>query len=189
MPAQALHRTPTRTHDRQRSRSRPTEHTLDAPHVTGPPPATSPSPVRERTPPDTAGAPTGRLSTMSTASAAESGTGNGPVRTKKHTGRWVAVILTVLALVIVVAGTKVVPDGQEQSAGAAETAFDQETFGAENFPTVQEEITERAVPAPELAAALAEDPEAAAEERGGAAEAHTVDSTTATGTVGERAGG
>jgi len=126
---------------------------------------------------------------MSTASAAESGTGNGPVRTKKHTGRWVAVILTVLALVIVVAGTKVVPDGQEQSAGAAETAFDQETFGAENFPTVQEEITERAVPAPELAAAIAEDPEAAAEEHGVAAEADTVYSTTFTGTVGEGEGG
>src|SRR5690625_6541816 len=79
---------------------------------------------------------TGRLCPMSTASDDSAGAGpRAPVvPQRRHTGRLVAVIITVLAVILVVVGTKVVPD--EEIAG--ETAdFDKETFGAENFPDIQ----------------------------------------------------
>lgn len=121
---------------------------------------------------------------MSTATAAAPASGRRPRTTrKKHTGRWVGAALTVIALLVVVLGTNVVPDGQEAEAGSQE--FDRATFGAEEFPAVQEGITERAVEAPELAAAITEDPEAAAAEHGVEAAGNTVYSTTFTGTVGE----
>ncbi|MFC7374882.1 DUF2291 family protein [Brachybacterium sp. GCM10030267] len=120
---------------------------------------------------------------MSTASAAAPSTGR-PASPRKHTGRWVAATLTLIALLVVVLGTKVVPQGEESQAAGPEE-FDKATFGAEEFPKVQEQITERAVEAPELAAAIAEDPDAAASEHGVEAAGNTVYSTTFTGTVGE----
>lgn len=118
---------------------------------------------------------------MSTAAAAPTEPASRPIPTKKHTGRWVAIILTVLALILVVAGTKVVPDGEEAAAGSEE--FDRETFGAEHFPAIQEQITEQATEAPALAEAIVADPEAAAAEHGVEAAGNTVYSTTFTGTV------
>ena len=92
---------------------------------------------------------------MSTAAVAEHGSRPRPARPpKRHLGRWIAAALTVLALLVVVLGTKVVPDGQEEVAGPA--AFDKATFGAQEFPTVQKQVTEQAVPATELAAAIAQ---------------------------------
>lgn len=125
---------------------------------------------------------------MSTATAAASRTPQRARTPKKHLGRWAAVALTVIGLLVVVLGTKVVPDGAQQELAAPE-AFDKATFGAEQFPTVQQEITDRAVPAPELAEAIAADPEAAAEEHGVDSAGQTVYSTTFTGTVGEGSGG
>ncbi|WP_193103669.1 DUF2291 domain-containing protein [Brachybacterium sp. FME24] len=125
---------------------------------------------------------------MSTATAAAHETGRRPARQKKRTGRWVAVALALIALLVVVLGTKVVPDGQQEEV-AGPAAFDKTTFGAEQFPTVQEQVTERAVPAPDLAAALAADPEAAAAEHGVEAAGNTVYSTTFTGVVQEGQGG
>ncbi|MGP5363822.1 DUF2291 domain-containing protein [Brachybacterium tyrofermentans] len=122
---------------------------------------------------------------MSTASAAEHGSRSRSVRPpKRHLGRWIAAVLTVLALLVVVLGTKVVPDGQEaEVAGPAD--FDKATFGAQEFPTVQKQVTEQAVPATELAAAIVADPEAAAADHGVEAAGNTVYSTTFTGTVGD----
>ena len=120
---------------------------------------------------------------MSTAAAAPADDGRRPIPKKKRTGLWAAIILTVLALVLVVAGTKVVPDGEEAAAGSEE--FDRETFGAEHFPAIQEQITERAVEAPALAEAIEADPEVAAAEHGVEVAGNTVYSTTFTGTVEE----
>jgi predicted lipoprotein len=126
---------------------------------------------------------------MSAATAEAHDTGRPPPRpaARRRVGRWVAAALTVLALLVVVLGTKVVPDGQEEELGGA--AFDKATFGAEEFPAVQEQITSSAVAAPELAEAIAADPEAAAAEHGVEAAGNTVYSTTFTGTVGEGQGG
>ncbi|GAA1485637.1 DUF2291 family protein [Brachybacterium fresconis] len=121
---------------------------------------------------------------MSTATAAAPQTPQRARAPKKHLGRWTAVALTVIGLLVVVLGTKVVPEGAEEQL-AGPQAFDKATFGAEQFPTVQQEITDRAVPAPELAEAIAADPEAAAEEHGVESAGQTVYSTTFTGTVGE----
>lgn len=104
-------------------------------------------------------------------------------------GRWVGIGLTVLALLVVVLGTKVVPQGQEAELAEGPGAFDKATFGAEQFPAVQEGIAERAVPAPELAEALAADQDAAVEEHAVVAAGQPVFSTTFTGTVQEGEGG
>jgi predicted lipoprotein len=103
--------------------------------------------------------------------------------TTRHTGRWVAIIVAVLAVVLVVVGTKVVPDG-EDPAGASE-AFDKATYGPDHFPEVQKAIEDDAVEAPELAKAIKDDPDAASDEYGQEVEGNTVYSTTFTGTVGE----
>ncbi|GAA1489767.1 DUF2291 family protein [Brachybacterium sacelli] len=125
---------------------------------------------------------------MSTATAAESQPPQRARTTPKHLGRWIAIALTVIGLLVVVLGTKIVPEGAQEEAAGPE-AFDKATFGAEQFPTAQQEITDRAVPAPELAEALAADPEAAAEEHGVESAGQMVYSTTFTGTVGEGEGG
>ncbi|MGP9536412.1 DUF2291 family protein [Brachybacterium sp. AOP43-C2-M15] len=126
---------------------------------------------------------------MSTATAAAPPTAPRPAPRKKHLGRWIGAALTVLALLVVVLGTKVVPDDQAQEIAAESAAFDKATFGEEQFPVVQEAVTERAVPATELAEAIAADPDAAAEEHGVEAAGNTVYSTAFTGTVGEGSGG
>lgn len=100
-------------------------------------------------------------------------------------GRWIGIGLTVLALLVVVLGTMVVPQGQESELAEGPAAFDKATFGAENFPAVQESIAASAVPAPELAEAIAADPEAAAEEHGVEVSGQIIYTTTFTGTVGE----
>lgn len=126
---------------------------------------------------------------MSTASAAAPRTSRSPVRRKIPLGRWIAIGATVLCLLVVVLGTKVVPQDQVEELAAGPAAFDKATFGEEQFPAVQAAIAERAVPAPELAEAIAADPEAAAADHGVEAAGQTVFSTTLTGTVGEGSGG
>lgn len=122
---------------------------------------------------------------MSTASDAAPRASRSPAPRRVPLGRWIGIGLTVLALLVVVLGTKVVPQGQEAELVEGPGTFDKATFGAENFPAVQEGIAERAVPAPELAEAIAADPEAAAEEHGVEVSGQTVYSTTFTGTVEE----
>lgn len=68
----------------------------------------------------------------------------------------------VVALAFIGLGSKFIPVDDPLLVGTQE--FDPETFGAETFPTVQENAIERAVDAEELAAALIADPAAAAEE-------------------------
>ncbi|WP_394213974.1 DUF2291 family protein [Brachybacterium vulturis] len=120
---------------------------------------------------------------MSTAASAASTAAERPARPRKRKlGTWIGVGLGILGLLVVVLGTKVVPDGQEP---AQTQAFEAATFGAEQFPEVQQQITDRAVPAVDLAEALIADPEAAAAEYGVDAAGNTVYSTTFTGTVGE----
>jgi predicted lipoprotein len=92
--------------------------------------------------------------------------------------------VAVLAVLLVAMGlsTKVV--GADSDLGAGPEAFSAEAWGAENFPTIQEGIAERAVPADELAAAILADPAAAGAEYGVDAGTGPEISTTFTGTVG-----
>lgn len=96
-------------------------------------------------------------------------------------GVWIGVIVVVLALMVV--GTRFVPSDSPLLQTAQK--FDPETFGAENFPVVQDAIVERAVDADVLADAIAADPDAAAEEYGVKSSGGIVYSTTLTGVVGE----
>ncbi|QEW00956.1 DUF2291 domain-containing protein [Microbacterium caowuchunii] len=100
-------------------------------------------------------------------------------------GIWIGVI--VLVILGVVLGTRVVSNDDPLLQGTEE--FDPATFGAENFPGVQESIAERATDAETLAAAIAEDPAAAAEEYATASSGGPVYSVTFTGTVGEGTSG
>ncbi|MGP9580037.1 MULTISPECIES: DUF2291 family protein [unclassified Brachybacterium] len=126
---------------------------------------------------------------MSTASTAASRASRRPAQSKIRTGRWIGIGLALMALLVVVLGTKVVPQGQEAELAEGPAAFDKTTFGAEQFPAVQKGIAERAVPAPELAEAIAADPEAAAAEHAVEAAGQSVFCTTFTGTVKEGKGG
>ncbi|MDN6303210.1 MAG: DUF2291 domain-containing protein [Brachybacterium sp.] len=126
---------------------------------------------------------------MSTASAAAPRAPRRSARTRTPLGRWIGIGLALLGLLVVVLGTRVVPQGQEAELAEGPATFDKTTFGAEQFPAVQEGIAERAVPAPALAEAIAADPEAAAEEHGIDAAGQTVFCTTFTGTVQEGEGG
>ncbi|MGO1200348.1 MAG: DUF2291 family protein [Dermabacteraceae bacterium] len=126
---------------------------------------------------------------MSPATAAASRAPRRPARTKTPLSRWIGIGLALLGLLVVVLGTEVVPQGQEAEQAEGPAAFDKTTFGAEQFPAVQEGIAERAVPAPELAEAIAADPGAAAQEHGVEAAGQTVFSTSFSGTVQEGEGG
>ncbi|WP_458040609.1 MULTISPECIES: DUF2291 family protein [Bacteria] len=96
-------------------------------------------------------------------------------------GIWIGVIaLVVLGIVL---GTKVVPSDDPLAQGNVE--FDPATFGAENFPTVQEGIIDRAVDAATLADAIAADTDAAAAEYAIASSGGPVYSVTFSGVVGE----
>lgn len=96
-------------------------------------------------------------------------------------GIWIGVVaLVVLGVVL---GTKVVPSDDPLAQGNVE--FDPATFGAENFPTVQEGIIDRAVDAATLADAIAADPDAAAAEYAIESSGGPVYSVTFTGVVGE----
>lgn len=96
-------------------------------------------------------------------------------------GIWIGVV--VLVALGVVLGTRVVPSDDPLAQGSVE--FDAATFGAENFPSVQEGVIERAVDAPILAEAIAADPEAAAAEYATESSGGPVFSVTFTGVVGE----
>lgn len=74
--------------------------------------------------------------------------------------------------------------GADSDLGAGPEAFSAEAWGAENFPTIQQGIAERAVPAGELATAVLADPAAAGEEYGVDAGTGPEISTTFTGTFG-----
>lgn len=96
-------------------------------------------------------------------------------------GVWAGVIL--LVILGVVLGTKVVPSDDPLAQGAVE--FDKETFGAEQFPAVQESVTERAVDAVTLAAAISADATTAAADYAVPSSGGPVYSVTFTGVVGE----
>ena len=53
-----------------------------------------------------------------------------PAPRRAPLGRWIGIGLTVLALLVVVLGTKVVPQGQESELAEGTAAFDKATFGA-----------------------------------------------------------
>lgn len=96
-------------------------------------------------------------------------------------GIWIGVI--VLVVVGVVLGTRVVPSDDPLAQGNVE--FDPATFGAENFPAVQEGVVDRAVDAVTLADAIAADPDAAAAEYAIASSGGPVYSVTFAGVVGD----
>jgi predicted lipoprotein len=95
--------------------------------------------------------------------------------------------VVLLLLLVVVLGTRVVADGDPIAQGAEE--FDPATFGAEQFPAVQEAVVERAVDAATLATAIAADRDAAIAEYAVESSGGPVFSTTFTGTAGDAASG
>lgn len=118
---------------------------------------------------------------MSAATAASATTPRKKLSTGAKRGIWIGVIALVVLGVIL--GTKVVSNDDASLQGAQE--FDPATFGAENFPQIQEAIAERATDATTLAEAIAADPAAAAEEYAVASSGGPVYSVTFTGVVGE----
>ncbi|MCI2958429.1 DUF2291 domain-containing protein [Agromyces atrinae] len=80
----------------------------------------------------------------------------------KNARRGILAGVVVVAVLGIALGTKVVSTDDPLAQGSVQ--FDPATFGAENFPTVQEGVEERAVDAVTLAEAIAADPEAAAAE-------------------------
>ena len=118
---------------------------------------------------------------MSASTAAPATTPRKKLSTGAKRGIWIGVIaLIVLGVVL---GTKVVGNDDASLQGAQE--FDPATFGAENFPQIQEAVAERATDAATLAEAIAADPAAAAEEYAVASSGGPVYSVTFTGVVGE----
>ncbi|GAA0967624.1 DUF2291 family protein [Frigoribacterium faeni] len=94
------------------------------------------------------------------------------------------VTVAVIAVLLVAMGLSTTVVGADSDLGAGPEAFSAEAWGAENFPTIQQGIADRAVPADELAAAVLADPTAAGEEYGVDAGTGPEISTTFTGTVG-----
>lgn len=90
---------------------------------------------------------------------------------------------TIVVLGLIALDTTVVRVGSEQDARVQ--AFSPEAYGAAEFPRIQGLIEERAVPAVELAQAIAADPAKAAEDMGVMSNGTPVFSTTFTGIVGE----
>lgn len=104
-----------------------------------------------------------------------------PLSTGARRGIWVAVIaVVILGLAL---GTRVVPSDDPLAQG--NVAFDPATFGGENFPTIQEGVSERAVKAVTLADAIAADADAAGAEYAVQSSGGPVYSVTFTGVVGE----
>lgn len=93
---------------------------------------------------------------------------------------WIGV--GILVLLGIVLGTRVVPSGDPLAQGNVK--FDPATFGAEKFPTVQSAVSDRAVDATTLAAAIAADPAAAASKYAVQSSGGPVYSVTFTGEVG-----
>ncbi|GGF40388.1 lipoprotein [Microbacterium sorbitolivorans] len=98
-------------------------------------------------------------------------------------GILIGVIVVVIAFIAL--GTRVVPYGSEVA--GAEQAFDPAVYGPEKFPEVRDAVVERAVEADVLAAAIADDKDAASAEYGVPSSGGTVFSVTMTGTFGEGA--
>ncbi|MDQ0644282.1 DUF2291 domain-containing protein [Microbacterium murale] len=96
-------------------------------------------------------------------------------------GIWIGVIVVVILGLVL--GTRVVPADDPLAQGTEK--FDPVTYGAENFPTVQSAVVDRAVEADVLAADIAADAAAAAEEHAVQSSGGPVYSTTFTGVVGE----
>lgn len=90
---------------------------------------------------------------------------------------------TVVVLGLIALDTTVVRIGSEQDARVQ--AFSPEAYGVAEFPRIQGLIEERALPAVELAQAIAADPAKAAEDMGVMSNGTPVFSTTLTGVVGE----
>ncbi|MGO1539115.1 MAG: DUF2291 family protein [Leucobacter sp.] len=103
-----------------------------------------------------------------------------PTQNKKRL-IWGGIVL--LAVVGTVLGTKVVPNDVAQAESAE--GFNAETYGADNFSGIQEQVTSQAVDAAELAEAIAADPESAAGEFAVESSGGPVFSVTFTGIVGE----
>ncbi len=104
-----------------------------------------------------------------------------PLSKNAKRGIWIGVVI--LVIIGVVLGTKVVPLDDPMAKGAKK--FDPATYGAENFPTVQSGISDRAVDASTLASAIVKDPAAAAEKYAVTSSGGPVYSTKFTGIVGE----
>lgn len=118
---------------------------------------------------------------MSASTAAATTTPRKRLSTGTKRGIWIGVIALVVLGVIL--GTKVVGNDDPLVLGTQE--FDPATFGAENFPQIQEAVSERATDAATLAEAIAADAAAAAEEYAVASSGGPVYSVTFTGVVGE----
>lgn len=95
-------------------------------------------------------------------------------------GIWIGVIVVVILGLVL--GTRVVP--ADDPLAQTTEKFDPATYGADNFPTVQSAIVDKAVDADALAADIAKDPAAAAEEHAVQSSGGPVYSTTFTGVVG-----
>jgi predicted lipoprotein len=106
---------------------------------------------------------------------------------KPSSGNLKLILSAVFVLVVIGAialDTKVVKIGSEND--VRQQAFSPETYGAEQFPKIQANVEERAVPAAELAAAIAADKKAAGEKYGTATSTGPVMPVTLTGTFGAR---
>ena len=101
--------------------------------------------------------------------------------------RGIGIGVIVLVLIGMVLGTRVVPSSDASAQGVQK--FDPATYGAEQFPKVQEGVTAKAVDAKTLAEAIAADPTAAAEEYAVQSSGGPVYAVTVSGTVSEGASG
>ncbi|MFC0201501.1 DUF2291 family protein [Paracoccus rhizosphaerae] len=102
-------------------------------------------------------------------------------------GLYLSLILGVAVLGAIALDTTVVRVGSESD--VRQQAFSPDAYGAEAFPRIRDIVTERAVPATDLAAAIAADQDAAIAEFGTPASTGAIMMTTLTGTAGEpRAG-
>lgn len=111
--------------------------------------------------------------------------GRGKLSPNARRGVWAGVLLFVLLGIVL--GTKVVPNDDPLAQG--EVVFDKATFGAENFPTVQTGVLERAVDAVTLQSAISADASAAATEYATANSGGPVYSVTVTGVFGDAQSG
>jgi len=117
----------------------------------------------------------------STTTEAPSTPGRRPL--SRGTRRGIKIAVFVLVVVGIVLGTKVVPMDSELL--QPEEQFDAETFGAEHFSEVQEDVVSSAVPASELADAINADQEAAVSDYANPSSGGPVFPVTFTGTVSE----
>ncbi|MGV8851533.1 MAG: DUF2291 family protein [Rhodoglobus sp.] len=101
----------------------------------------------------------------------------------KATKRYIGIGAIVVVLIAMVLGTRIVSADDPLAQGTQK--FDAEIYGGETFPGVQSAIADQATDAETLAAAIAEDPAAAAEEYAVQSSGGAVYSVTFTGVVGE----